>query len=368
MKWQHPLVCLKIGTLSANTKRALGDGIVQQQAVNCVKDITNQALTTKRDAQEFLGCYIEAVFSAGLTDEDRSIFASMCPEVTSTIKVKDRVKDEKGGEGEEIKEDEEDEEDEEDDDDKGKKTDKDANFKHFYAILLAHLYSRKRLPTTVVGRQVQKLISRAHELQVSLPVRRQWSTVYTIEHLLSSVKQQLYVEIKKMYITGTKDLEKKDPRRITLLSTIQTRFVDFGERQLVALFWKWNLLRAKLVDLLKADKFFEDSTINPSQIDTMDWSATKPPGFILTQFLTDVGRAVTATVGDKRNRGYRKSTRMMDTAEMISHLQDIDHPDFDATLYTRHGYILKGSIRSNGHLIQVSAFKLQNFRRYATDV
>ncbi|KAG0269954.1 hypothetical protein BGZ95_001853, partial [Linnemannia exigua] len=102
----------------------------------------------------------------------------------------------------------------------------------------------------------------------------------------------------------------------------------------------------------------------------MDWSVAKPPGFILTQFLTDVGR--TATADDKRNRGFRKSTRIMDTAEMISHLQEIDHPNFDETLYIRHGYVLKGSVKSNGYLIQVSAFKLHElqavrYRRLSPD-
>ncbi|KAG0258479.1 hypothetical protein BGZ95_004945 [Linnemannia exigua] len=87
--------------------------------------------------------------------------------------------------------------------------------------------------------------------------------------------------------------------KIAPISTIQRQFVGFGERQLVALFWKWNLLRAKLVDLLKADKFFKHPTIIPSQADIMDWSVTKPPGFILTQFLTDVVR--TPTADDKRN-------------------------------------------------------------------
>ncbi|KAF9912500.1 hypothetical protein EC991_010587 [Linnemannia zychae] len=235
MKWQHPLRHLKIGTLSANTKRALGDEIVQQQAVNCVKDITNQAFTTKRDAQEFLGYYIEAGGESEIEEDED-----------------DENEDE---EDEQDEEDEEDEEDVDDDNNKGSKTDKDAKFKRFYAILLAHVYSRKRLPATAVGRQVQKLISRAHELQVSLPVQRQWPTVYSTDVLLSSVKQQLYVEIKKI----------------------------FGERQLVVLFWTWNLLRAKLVDLLKADKYFEDQTIIPSQVDTMDWSTTKPSGFLLTQ-------------------------------------------------------------------------------------
>ncbi|KAF9384765.1 hypothetical protein BGX21_001218 [Mortierella sp. AD011] len=178
MAYQHPLVCLTIGTLSANTKRTLGDGTSLQIAVEaCVKDITKQALATKCDAQSFIGQYIEAAYDAGLTEDDRSILSAMCPPVSSAIKNCDGADDE-----EEVEDNEEKEQQDDDDDDDSNSIDN--RHKQFFQILLAYLYSRKRLPSSVTGRHVMKLISRAAELQVALPAQRQWSTLYPTRELL----------------------------------------------------------------------------------------------------------------------------------------------------------------------------------------
>jgi hypothetical protein len=81
---------------------------------------------------------------------------------------------------------------------------------------------------------------------------------------------------------------------------------------------------------------------------------TKSPGFILSQFVTDVGRPQTAAAKDAR--GYRKNTRLMDATDIKEHLQDITHPEFDANTYNKHGFVLKGSFKTNGRLIQLTAF------------
>ncbi|KAG0269744.1 hypothetical protein BGZ96_006437, partial [Linnemannia gamsii] len=142
MAYQHPLVCLTVETLSANTKRALGGGASLQLAVEaCVEDITNQALSTKRDAQSFIGRYVEAAYDAGLTDDDRSVLSAMCPPVSSAINC-DGADDE-----EEVEDNEEEEQQDDDDDDDSNSTN--APYKQFFQILLAHLYSRKRLPSSV---------------------------------------------------------------------------------------------------------------------------------------------------------------------------------------------------------------------------
>ncbi|KAG0256545.1 hypothetical protein BGZ95_005466 [Linnemannia exigua] len=206
MAFQHPLACLTIGTLSANTKRALGDGISTQFAAKaCVKDITNQALSIKCDAQSFIGRYVEAACYAGLTDDDRSILSAMCPPVSSAIKNCDSADEE---EEVEINKEEE-QQDNDDDDDDNNNNSTDAPYRKFFQILLAYLYSRKRLPSTVVGRQVTKLFSRAAELQVASPARRQWSKLYSTSELLQSVSSQLFNEVKKMHVTGNRELEKK---------------------------------------------------------------------------------------------------------------------------------------------------------------
>ncbi|KAG0082840.1 hypothetical protein BGZ92_011316 [Podila epicladia] len=255
MKWQHPLVSLKIGTVSANSKLALGSESDEQvQARAWIDDITRQALTTKRDTQEFLGQFIEAMFKTELTSEDRRFSMKCVPKSPLPSREEQEHGDDDDG-----------------DDDNDNKTDPKAPFKRFYSILSAHIYSRKRLPSTASGRQVQSLITRAAELQVVLPVQRQWITVYSTSDLLQSASYQLFIEIKKLYVTGSKDLEKKlndihdhktptgptwidstlpsienfmvlnsltkNSRRIAPLSPINRRFISFGERQLITLFW-----------------------------------------------------------------------------------------------------------------------------------
>ncbi|KAF9079563.1 hypothetical protein BGX27_006240, partial [Mortierella sp. AM989] len=209
MAYQHPLVCLTVGTLSANTKRALGGGTTPQLAVEaCVEDITKQTLSTKRDAQSFIGRYIEAAYDSGLTDDDRSVLSARCPPVSSAIKNCD------GADDEEEVEDNKDEEQQDDDADDADRNSTDAPYKQFFQILLAHLYSRKRLPSSVVGRQVTKLFSRATELQVAPPARRQWPRLYSTSELLQSVSSQMFNETKRMYVTGSRELEKKGKKRL----------------------------------------------------------------------------------------------------------------------------------------------------------
>ncbi|KAG0256544.1 hypothetical protein BGZ95_005465, partial [Linnemannia exigua] len=125
-----------------------------------------------------------------------------------------------------------------------------------------------------------------------------------------------------------------------------------------------------LDEIIKSDEYFSDPETAPAQVDAMDWSMTKPPGFLLTQFVTDVGRPETATAKDAR--GYRRNTRLMDSTDLKEHLQDNIHPEFDANTYNNHGFVLKGSFKTNGHLIQLTAFKLRElqsvrYRRLAVD-
>jgi len=208
MAYQHPLVCLTIGTLSANTKRALGDETSLQMAVKaCVKDITSQALATKRDAHPLIGQYIEAAYDAGLTDDDRSILSAMCPPVLSAIKNCDGAEDEE--EVEDNKEEEQQQEEDNDDDDDDDSNSRNVPYKKFLQILLAYLYSRKRLPSSVVGRHVTKLFSRAAELQVAPPARRQWPRLCSTNELLQSVSSQMFNETKRMYVTGAESSRKR---------------------------------------------------------------------------------------------------------------------------------------------------------------
>ncbi|KAF9922743.1 hypothetical protein FBU30_007140 [Linnemannia zychae] len=399
----------------------------------CVEDIASQALVIKRDTQIFIGQYIEAAYAEGSTDDDRSILAAMCPPVSTGIKnccIADN---------EEVEEDEEEgrEGDQQDDDVDNDDGDDTGGHKQFFQVLLTHMYSRREPPQSKAGRNVQRLISRASKLQIALPARRQWSMSYSANDLLQSVSSQICNEIKRMYLTGSRELEQKidskdnhnapadglnikdmavvaasiikepptdapmieelpapvdppridnsllaienylvlnqlvdAPRRIVPLSPIRRRYVSFGERQLITMFWKWEPLKQKQIEMVKNDRYFKNPDTVPSQVDTQDWSMPKSPGFILTQFVMDIGRPQTTAAKD--TRGYRKHTKLMDIEDIKEHLQDITHPDFDANTYKIHGFALKGSLKTNGHLVQLTAFKLHElqsvrYRRLAVD-
>ncbi|KAG0264637.1 hypothetical protein DFQ27_001089 [Actinomortierella ambigua] len=48
----------------------------------------------------------------------------------------------------------------------------------------------------------------------------------------------------------------------------------------------------------------------------------------------------------------------MTIADIRQHLLTLAHPDFNATTYHEHGYVLNGTLKSDGHLLQFGAFKL----------
>ncbi|KAF9155992.1 hypothetical protein DFQ26_009512 [Actinomortierella ambigua] len=126
--------------------------------------------------------YIEAAFNSGFTEEDKSILSTLCPPVTSALKSTIDTSDEMEVEQELGKDDieEEDEEEDEDEDENDNNEDTaspDAPYKSFYHILFAYVYNRKRLASTLYGRNVQHLIGRAAELGIVLPVQRQWSKI-----------------------------------------------------------------------------------------------------------------------------------------------------------------------------------------------
>ncbi|KAF9130429.1 hypothetical protein BGX30_013492 [Mortierella sp. GBA39] len=230
----------------------------------------------------------------------------------------------------------------------------DKPFTAFYRILLAHIYCRKIKSKTVTERG-----------------------------LLESTATQLYRSIKMMYRNGSVAFEKKinsqadgqpgtvlskiDPklpaienylllnktnggsRRIAHLSPLAARDVGFSERHLLPLFWHWPTVKDKIQ--------------LPAQADALNWLAQTTPGCLITTFLTDVGLPP-----DKHDKGHRKVTTVMDMDSkngkegLREHLGCLRAETFDPKEWHGKGYVLKGSIRTNGRLLQLLAFKLKELQ------
>ncbi|KAF9349185.1 hypothetical protein BGX26_012509 [Mortierella sp. AD094] len=109
-------------------------------------------------------------------------------------------------------------------------------------------------------------------------------------------------------------------RRMSPLSSPVTKFISLSELELVRVFWHEKEIK---------------------------------------KLLTDVG---SYAAGERKNmKGWARSTVRMTKDEMTDHLSMIRDPNFsvqDPDSYTARGYVLRGSIQTNGHRIKVFAFKL----------
>ncbi|KAG0360408.1 hypothetical protein BGX24_005569, partial [Mortierella sp. AD032] len=220
MAWEHPLVALPVGTVSANRKRAAAVAVgnvdlpnpskqqklLVQEVTGCIMDIVEQVRTTKRHTQEFLGSFIETVFKQGLTEDDRAILSYLCPAVKSKIKDDATIS---SSSIESAMADGDDDDDDEESDDDSEPSATDQPFIAFYNILMAHVYSRKIKSKTVAERQVGLLLARATTLGITLPPAPQRVISYPTRPLLESTVKQLFRSMKLMYRNGTIALKEK---------------------------------------------------------------------------------------------------------------------------------------------------------------
>ncbi|KAF8928312.1 hypothetical protein BGZ47_001697 [Haplosporangium gracile] len=189
---------------------------------------------------------------------------------------------------------------------------------------------------------------------------------YTPTYLGRSVAGQLAVEFKKMYHNGICELHKKEQvsavknflslnkhtnnnRRIVPITTLQQPFVSFSERELRAFFWK------------------------------------RGAGLYFQRFICDVGSE--GLTSRKKKASRRAAVRMWTLDDIRSHLHEVlledgkkvknnakddKEDDFHPAMYKKKGYVLRGSILTNGFRIKLQAFKLRSlkdvgYRRWRED-
>ncbi|KAF9153146.1 hypothetical protein BG015_004007 [Linnemannia schmuckeri] len=417
MVWKHSLVSLPVHTIRANSKRAAAATTTdanqlslskrqqqhqqqQQQGIStCILDVIEQA--TKRYAQKFLGAFIETIFKRGSTEEDRAILNTLRPAVESKIRASPEPnQDSQAGSNSAAGTPSENEglENAEDDvDEDAEPSAMDKPFIAFYQILLGHIYSCKIKSKTVIERQVDQLLARATSLGITLPSLPQCNVSYSTSYLLEPTTKQLYRSIKMMYRNGSAILEKKinsqangqsgtvlpkidstlptienymllnkasgRSRRIAPLSPLAARYIGFSERQFLPLFWALPTLKAKIQSMMVKDRYFQDPTIVLMQADALDWLARTTSGRLVTTFLSDVG-----LLPNKHDKGLRKATTVTNVKGkdgkegLREHLGPLRAGSFDPKEWRDKGYVLRGSIRINGHLQQLLAFKLKELQ------
>ncbi|KAF8938778.1 hypothetical protein BGZ47_008442, partial [Haplosporangium gracile] len=145
-------------------------------------------------------------------------------------------------------------------------------------------------------------------------------------------------------------------RSLVPISSFDDKFVTLSELDLSKIFWRDPFLKCRIQAL--AVECFETTQYadQVSQADVADWLSGAPPGEFITKLLTDIGGY--SEEERRRLRNYSRTTFLMPLEEMRAHLHHIRADSFQPAAYAGRGYVLRGSIRTDGFRLQALAFKL----------
>ncbi|KAG0263475.1 hypothetical protein BG011_008768 [Mortierella polycephala] len=178
---------------------------------------------------------------------------------------------------------------------------------------------------------------------------------YTPNVLTRYTTSQLSVEFKRMYRKGNMELhEKPQTQKAKGLLPAACEIEIQNGVSLIENFS--NALKAKLQELIGDQNY--------ALADAQGWLSLQEPGFLVARLLTDMGRG---EEHQRRKPGACKSfitaVRTLSTDEIQDHLEFIRQPTFDPSTYNSKGYILRGSLQTDGFRLQLLAFKLKEPRR-----
>ncbi|KAG0347945.1 hypothetical protein BG004_006508 [Podila humilis] len=346
MNWHQPISSLETGTVRANVGRVVMDGVAgtdtrteeRQEVVDCLQEAPRLAASVKREAQRLIGQFVEMLRDRmdQVEEERRIILESMTPPQTMAefyrlqcrkdsiteaergillsicerVKPADIAKDEEdAGDGNKVN----------DDSDVANRQDKDS----------------------AQGHEGQGHSTKEANIQIQPDV--------------SAVENFLYLN----KLTG-------NSRRMVPITSSTQPFVTFSERELAAFFWKRKVLKERLVELGKLDNM----TIN-SMKNLDAWIAGKETGYTIKTFVADVAPQG-LTSRQRKRAGHRSAVKLWSLDQTRSHLADVQNEWLDPTTYATKGYVLQGSLKTDGFRIQLLAHKLRElqdvrFHRIAED-
>ncbi|KAF9107421.1 hypothetical protein BGX27_008758, partial [Mortierella sp. AM989] len=178
MRWEHPIVTLDVGALSANVKRAIENDELVKETLTHLRRAVCAAGNIKKECQLHIGRFIESVFTQPTFKvSDRKLLDGICPRISMAEGNEDEVgEDAEAGNGGDIS-------------------------VSSLRSLMIYLYSGN----TPKG-LVEKFVTRAQTFGL-LKVSRDRSELnrtmeFTPSSLLPSMGSQLSAKVKRMYRKG----------------------------------------------------------------------------------------------------------------------------------------------------------------------
>ncbi|KAK5814307.1 hypothetical protein F5H01DRAFT_22909 [Linnemannia elongata] len=404
--FEHPIVTLDLDRLSSNVHAAVENDPLSKVILECIRGAVRVACDSKRHCQMLIGLYLEDLFYppptpgaprpavpvAVISQQDQAILDNLCPRLSSSEMNDDNNNVSSAGDGQD-----------------------DGSNAPFIHSLLTFLYSGN-LPTKgKTGSAVNTFIGRLQEMghleksQVAKADMIKSVKEYTPSFVARSVASQMSAELKRHYRHGTKmvsekvqtmikkkklasdkavDLTAKKPAiqlfveanatvgrpwRLSPLSPEEDGYMTFTEIELAAFLHK----RAELHPTLKKLIGCKDER-RLSQADVIqDWLPFQTPGVLIQRLIAPVDPRTPD--GDrlrgrqKKEAGIAAAVRIVEPEELRTHINTLRGDGFDPRTYQEKGYFLYGSIKTDGHQLQLLAYKVRElnsvkFKRYRNDV
>ncbi|KAF9577424.1 hypothetical protein BGW38_007369, partial [Lunasporangiospora selenospora] len=152
-------------------------------------------------------------------------------------------------------------------------------------------------------------------------------------------------------------LNQMDGGRWVLLpmASISQSFVRFSERNLLPLLFKRSVLRKHIVDLFLPPAHLRTSVSNLCD----GWLPHQGPRALISTLLTTVGRGRS---NFKKPTSYQRSTKVWTLDQYRDHLKYIRDPSFTPSGYEEKGYLLRGSILTDGFRLLLVTHKLKELK------
>ncbi|KAF8927958.1 hypothetical protein BGZ58_009995, partial [Dissophora ornata] len=382
LEYEHPFAVLRLGLLEGNVKKALpNQPDAAQEMVGCLRAAVCDAWSIKRRCQEIISIYLAKVSSFSVVSEkDRQILDQLCPRLT-----KDDFKQPGDGTVDESSN---------KDAGTGDSADKNANFLHSF---MSALHSGNR-PGSKALLLVERLRDKEFEgilqpFEIGLPgTVNQNDDRFPASSLTRSVSGQMYVELKKHFKHGTVNLyhkleviQKRDPSSPTVpinynlsavenfwrlnkllhnpwkpfpLSSVEVGFVTFTEYELGGFFFnsRYPCLRTKLrQDMKEAFPRTPEESLNKTTL-VEDHLPKTRFGHLTEMLVAKVG-SDGLTRRQRDRAGLEAAIDNLSLDDIKRHINELREEDFDPRAYKGKGYIMRGSIKTDGHELQLLVHK-----------
>lgn len=145
-------------------------------------------------------------------------------------------------------------------------------------------------------------------------------------------------------------------------------FMTFSELELAAFLHKNTHLQERLWTLIQQQEQWPDPpSLAPcpeklsQESVTSHWLQGQQPGILIKHFIANVAKEG-LTVRQRGKAGYAAAVKLLSLQQIEEHVNELRDKSFVPANYNKKGYVLRGSIKTDGHRLQLLAFKLKELQ------